>query len=268
MADGRELSVANVHLEAGGNDKNEKQRIAQLASVLKRMDGSIVVCGDFNSCISQGSSLHVQLVDKALVRAPTSGITLAHPGYSDTLDHIWVTQNLVARLVLGSSKEALAAVEIAGIPNATHPSDHLPVAATFSFKPPASMKQQNQSLPVMPSAISAEISQEWLQICRHVDVNGGKRALREQKRLEAAFLEILSEEEASQLLNWRDTAARAARNVVVAAAEGAIQNLMIMQAAPVTMSKTFDPGGGNCSMTNFLRPTAERAEHALSLGGA
>lgn len=244
--DGRQLSVANVHLEAGGHENNEKQRNAQLASVLKRVHGPTVVCGDFNSCLAHESPLRVQLAKAGLVRAPTKGITLAQTcGYADVLDHIWASECLRAVLVLGSSSEALAALKSTGMPDETHPSDHLPVAATFCFMQNSHCGHlpQNVAAVEAPSVPGEEMRQEWVRICRCAEFDGGKRAAREQRQLEAAFLELLSHDEAANLKQWRDAATKAAKDIVATVVAKVIKEGAGDLPSAAESFKAFDPGG-------------------------
>jgi hypothetical protein len=237
---GSELSVANVHLEAGGSGDNQKQRASQLASVLKRITGDSIICGDFNSCLTCGSTLSTQLVDAGLARAPTKGITLAQTsGYSDCLDHLWSSHALVASRVLTSAPAALALIEATGMPDAKHPSDHLPVAATFTVKSKSQKQPQWLDIPVVnaPAAPDQTMQQEWLQICWCAGVGGGRNAEREQKRLEAAFLQMLSDSEASNLRCWRDAARSGAKSLVSTAVCKAIT--VLNGPSP---SKAWDPG--------------------------
>lgn len=267
LADGREVTVANVHLEAGAREPNEKQRIAQLSSLLKRVRGNAIVCGDFNSGLEYGSMLSSQLIAAGLVRAPTIGITLAQKnGYSDILDHIWASDAFKAHLVLGSSPEELSAIEATGMPDSTHPSDHLPVAATF-FLARDSMADRralgrNCVLPALdiPSTPGQDMCQEWLQICWCAPVNATKREAREQKRLEAAFLDMLGGDDAANLRNWRNAAAEAAKDVIANAVNTALSSLSVVQLAPSTMPDLFDPGGSSGSVNaskefQFVRPS-------------
>jgi hypothetical protein len=242
LPDGRELCVANVHLEAKNNEYSRRQRAAQLASVLKRVSGSRIICGDFNDPLVYDSALSVQLTKAGLARAPTKGITLAHPGYADTLDHIWASEDFVPRLVLGSSPQTLAALEATGIPNETYPSDHLPVAATFGFGKSAKSRQNTKQMLMLeiPASPCVDIREEWVQICRHAKFNGSKRELREQKQTEAAFLELLCEDDAAKLREWRESASRAAKFIVAAAvASGRVTERAKVGAA---VEKPFDPG--------------------------
>lgn len=242
LADGRELCVANVHLEAGGGDRNENQRKAQLTSVLKRVSGNTIVCGDFNSDLTHGSQLRSKLVDSGLVRAPTRGVTLAQAsGYSDILDHIWASENLKACCVLGSSAQELDIIQATGIPNESHPSDHLPIAAMFCLKQSLTCEWDTYCLPVVqvPVEPDEDVRNEWLQICACAEVGACKQAVREQKRFETAFLEVISHEEATNLCIWRTSANKAAKHVLSEAVKHAI---MSIEAAPSVVMKDFDPG--------------------------
>jgi len=217
-----EFCVGNVHLEAKGGDRNEKQRNSQLASVLKRVSGNTVVCGDFNSNLNPGSQLHTQLASANLVRAPTKGITLSQTsGYADILDHIWASEHMTVCRVLGSSSKELAVIKAMGMPSEAYPSDHLPVAAMFDITRSLSCP----SIVEIPLAPSEEVREEWLQICSCAEIGCGKQAAREQKRLEAAFLQTLTEQEATNLCNWRAAADKAAKHILSVAVERAIVSL-------------------------------------------
>lgn len=242
LADGCELCVANVHLEAGGDDRNENQRRAQLTSVLKRLRGNGIVCGDFNSDLEHGSQLHSNLVDTGLVRAPTRGITLAQAsGGSNTLDHIWATENLKACCVLGSSAQELEIIQSTGIPNESHPSDHLPIAAMFRLNKSLACVLDSHNLLIVqvPVEPNEEIRNEWLQICACAEVGCCKQAVRKQRQLESAFFEVVSHEEATNLRNWHTSAKKCAKHILSEAVNCAIQSI---EAVPKVVMKDFDPG--------------------------
>merc|ERR1711966_569921 len=237
LPDGRELSIANVHLEAGGGVKNEKQRAAQLHSVLKRLSGSVVVCGDFNSHVSDGSQLRTQLVEADLARAPTKGITLSQKsGYADTLDHIFESRDMKVRLVLGSSPEVLEKIATEGMSDSVHPSDHLPVAATFSVGR-AAQRSNSTSAPVVeePACPAEEMRCEWVQICWHAPISRDKRMVRDHRQIEAAFLELVTDVEAANLQQWRETATKAAKSIVAGVVWAAVVAARAAQAdSPTT----------------------------------
>jgi len=220
LPDTSEICIANVHLEAGAAAENEKQRQAQLASVLKRAHGNIVVCGDFNSCLTAGSQLHAQLAAAELLRTPTGGITLAQRnGYVDCLDHMWTSRNLVPTKVLGSSLDFLASACDRGLPDTMNPSDHLPVGASFRLNCASPGEQECHNVLVVepPGSVDESIRQEWLEILQLAQIGCGKRAAREQKRLEKAFLDAMSDEDAKHLRDWQRNAAIAAKAVVARA---------------------------------------------------
>jgi len=262
LADGRELCVANVHLEAGGGERNENQRKAQLTSVLKRVSGNTIVCGDFNSDLTHGSQLHSKLVDSGLVRAPTRGFTLAQAsGYADILDHIWASENLKACCVLGSSAQELDIIQATGIPNESHPSDHLPIAAMFGLKKSLTCEWHPHSLPIVqvPVEPNEEVRNEWLQICACAEVGGCKQAVREQKQLEAAFFEVVSYEEATHLCNWRTSANKAAKHVLSEAVKRAIDSI---EPIPMAVLTDFDP------VAMHEEKDSEHIHRELSFAGA
>jgi len=219
--------------------------------VLKRVTGDTVICGDFNSSLEQESLLRAQLANAGLVRAPTKGITLAQTsGYSDVLDHIWASENLTTRLVLGSSPEALSAITASGIPDATHPSDHLPIAATFCVQHHPAQGQVILNVPnvQIPASPGEDMRQEWLQICWHAEVGCCRRAAREQKQLEAAFFELLCDEEVANLREWRDAARKAAKSILGMVVAAAVAGERAAEVLPSAEGKPFDPGGANLSM--------------------
>jgi len=225
LNDGREIAVANLHLEAGGDSRNEKQRVSQLSSVLKRVGRTSIVCGDFNSRLEPDSNLHSQLESHDLIRCPTKGITYSCHGYSDVLDHIFASSTLAAVHVLGSSQADLRDVEMTGIPNQIHPSDHLPVAATLCLKRVGIGREPSIPDVQCPSKPSKEVRDEWLKICFLANPRAGKQANKEQRDLEAAFLEIVTDEEARELCKWRDAARQAAKQILPFVVNSAVTRL-------------------------------------------
>jgi endonuclease/exonuclease/phosphatase family metal-dependent hydrolase len=243
---GREVCIGNVHLEAGSGNQNESQRRTQLTSAVKRICGSpiSIICGDFNSSIGTGSPIKEHLVEAGFVRAPTRGITWAMGGYGDMFDHIWVSESLAPVRILNSSSSSLSRIRVSGLPNTTHPSDHLPVAATFRFA--LQSRQHNHATPSLevPQSLAADITEEWLEILRIGSFCSGKNSIREQKKLKASFLSTISEEDAVKLRDWQKVATVAAQALV----RGAVQQALIgNRKTEAIFAKSRDPGKQNLS---------------------
>lgn len=273
LPDQSQVCVANVHLEAGASAENEKQRQSQLASVLKRVRGNIVICGDFNFCLSSGSPLHTQLIAAELSRTPTGGITLAQRnGYVDCLDHIWTSRNLIPTKILGSSLHVLASVSMRGLPDTDNPSDHLPVGATFRLDDVSSDQQACHDVLIVetPSFVDDNVRQEWLAILRLARTGSGKRAAREQKKLEKSFLGTISGEDAKNLQDWQRNATVAAKAVVATAITNVATACRSGRCLPNLLgSRPHDPGILTCEKTTNKQRgdmlhdgiLAEQAEH-------
>jgi endonuclease/exonuclease/phosphatase family metal-dependent hydrolase len=284
MQDGQEFCIANVHLEAGCSAADEHQRRAQLASVLKRVRGQTVICGDFNSSLVCGSALSAQLVEGNFRRAPTEGITWArkYAGHccAGELDHIWATPALVPSKILCSSSEVCAVVRSTGLPDLKNPSDHLPIAVAFRLEPLALCEQKCHTLSLVepPSSPCNEIQQEWLEILRLATVGASKKVARDQKRLEKAFLKTLSNEEASNLRNWQLAATASAKLIVSAAtarAASAVQTGIAtsvpglnIASSGLSEKKTHDPGGEPCTNSTLQDKLLHISSSMLHLGGA
>jgi endonuclease/exonuclease/phosphatase family metal-dependent hydrolase len=239
---GDEVCVVNVHLEAG----SESQRKCQLASALKRMQGSAknIICGDFNCRLSTGSPLGNQLAEAGLVRAPTKGITWCwtERGRADIFDHIWASESLVPFRILSSSDAFLDRIRASGMANSTYPSDHLPVAASFWFA--LQLPQEKDSIPSLevPTLLDVNTTEEWVQISRIGSLCSGKKANREQRKLEAAFLSTMSEEDAEKLRGWRKAAAAVAQALVCGAVQNVLTGNRKAEAIPCVLAKPCDPG--------------------------
>jgi len=177
---GREVCIGNVHLDAF----HDSQRRSQLASALKRMHGSnmSIICGDFNSSMEAGSQIESQLAEAGFIRAPTKGITWTPGGRGEALDHIWASESLAPVRILSSPKPTLESIRDVGLPNTTHPSDHLPVAASFRFR--LQLRQASDSFlnPAFPTSIEMSIREEWLEILRIGSLCKEKADFREQKK--------------------------------------------------------------------------------------
>lgn len=243
LPDGREVAVGNVHLQARSGSENEAQRQAQLDSALRRLcdrgPWSTIVCGDFNSTVSSGSALHELLARGGLSQVPLEGPTLAQrTGYADKLDHIWASKALELAAIMGSSEEVLSSLCLSGLPDEQHPSDHLPVAACFHIGPPPETTLCFETLP--PSLATLRVPrecllQEWLEIRRLGQACSGKRERKEHRKLEGAFFETLSSDEAMNLREWNEVAAATAKVVFRLAVGRAL--------VAVKEAEEFDPGG-------------------------
>jgi hypothetical protein len=267
LPDGRELGIANVHLQAGPNHQDESQRMSQLQSVLSRLNRCRpwcqVVCGDFNSELCEGSALPQVVSDTSLRRVALCGPTYIAKDYAGVLDHIFVGPGLKQRAVLGSDATALSAIIACGLPNAEYPSDHLPVAALFQVErfcnpPPAPRSTALETpVPEAPTSVDAGIRLEWVEISRlsslsplSVSKKEFARMLREQRELENAFLAAIGSDAARKLTSWRWQAAEAARSLVQQAVRGALIAArssndveVVGMATSCTSAQVFDPGG-------------------------
>lgn len=251
LRDGRELGIANVHLEAGAGKNNETQRASQLKSALRRLRSHSawceVVCGDFNSDLQTDSPLRAQLVGAGLAAASSgrTGPTYAVPGYYDTLDHVWAGQALRPLAVLGSSQQALRAVVAMGLPDREHPSDHLPVAASFRMMPAGGGGPPPAAL-IAPADVSEFLREEWLLLLSARRVGAPKCEARKQRQVEAAFLQAVGPDAGERLSAWREAAERAAKEVLRAAALRALSRTAAAATttdATKVMPKEFNPGG-------------------------
>ncbi|CAK9112682.1 unnamed protein product [Durusdinium trenchii] len=130
MASGHEVCVVNVHLDS----KKEDQRASQLSKSLQKMSQKRstfqVVCGDFNTDLSQDIPLTEMLAEYGLSRAPMRGLTHTLGG---ALDHLCSTRGLAPRRVLCAASRSIIGVRATG---KGCPSDHLPVACEFEILEP------------------------------------------------------------------------------------------------------------------------------------
>lgn len=147
------FAVANCHLE--GNPDKGNERIAQLRSVQRCIDSKAkttlphatraVICGDFNSEL-EGTPLGAVALARCGVAdghvseggawcnaiGTPAPPTWYAPGSSLTLDHVLFCDNGLASEPLHADCD-VAALTASGLPDAQHPSDHLPVMASLRF---------------------------------------------------------------------------------------------------------------------------------------
>mmetsp|Transcript_19282 Transcript_19282/g.54469 ORF Transcript_19282/g.54469 Transcript_19282/m.54469 type:complete len:354 (-) Transcript_19282:223-1284(-) len=142
------LAVCNVHLE--GHPQRHQERNAQLRDALSHVykhlpghggSGHIIIAGDCNSDIrgladALSAESRFGLVDAfPAAGGPLLGaITLAEPNATYAVDHILVGSSLEVvcrRRVL--DEDELADAE-SGLPSASHPSDHLPLALVVRIR--------------------------------------------------------------------------------------------------------------------------------------
>lgn len=222
---GRVIGVVNVHLEAGDTKTNEEQRLSMLRSALrhvhKHSPSLVIVAGDFNCSLLHGSELINILVAEGLCRVPIKGLTFAVPGYVDTLDHIWASAQLCPCAAIGSTPGALQKIAAEGMPNQNQPSDHLPVAARFEFLDSGNACLEQISFDAPPVDCDSAVRHEWLQILDFArqairEGQNKKKAMREQRELEKAFLEVISEEAVAFLRQWHAGAVATAKSAVAA----------------------------------------------------
>jgi len=123
-----EVAVANVHL-IGDPAKGEEHTKA-LSSVVNNFGRREhrLICGDFNGECQPGSSVAEWAAAEGFWDAPT-GTSWAEPGKALRLDHVLHSPGLKVQAVSGSISDAEVA---SGLPCATCPSDHSPVAVLFS----------------------------------------------------------------------------------------------------------------------------------------
>ncbi|CAK9112680.1 unnamed protein product [Durusdinium trenchii] len=153
MASGHEVCVVNVHLDS----KKEDQRASQLSKSLQKMSQKRstfqVVCGDFNTDLSQDIPLTEMLAEYGLSRAPMRGLTHTLGG---ALDHLCSTRGLAPRRVLCAASRSIIGVRATG---KGCPSDHLPVACEFEILEPL------WQCPRMTSAaVPADVAAEWAEL--------------------------------------------------------------------------------------------------------
>lgn len=266
LRDGRVVGVANVHLESGQGPQQraESQRQAQMSTALSRMRACkpfcSIVCGDFNSSLASGSPLRELLVQSGLIRARLEGPTFMVRGCMHVIDHNWSDMALRPHGVLKCSN-APSKLEL---PDAEHPSDHLPVLATAQVE---SFNQQlMKALEVQPQAreaslLNGAVCHEWIQVLRSRDPlaghpgSRGKFAAREQRLLEAAFLESLRAEDAGFLHAWHSWAAEVAAIVVTKAVTRAAVAIHV-DAQQTALRQKSSEESSRCD----ARPTVERAK--------
>uniref|UniRef100_A0A7S4LMD2 Endonuclease/exonuclease/phosphatase domain-containing protein n=1 Tax=Eutreptiella gymnastica TaxID=73025 RepID=A0A7S4LMD2_9EUGL len=133
--DPQTYAVMTCHLE-GNQEYTEKQRM-QFLSLVKKVPpsfrGHVIVCGDFNNECLPGSSLMECIETQKFVKlqeVPT-GPSWAEPGSALRLDHVLHSDRLEPCAVYDKMHDEVLQT---GLPNATCPSDHLPVGAVFSIK--------------------------------------------------------------------------------------------------------------------------------------
>lgn len=250
LKSGAEVIVINVHLEAG--DK-ESQRVCQMRSALSRAAGHraacTVVCGDFNSTLSSDSQLREMLKETGLVQAqiPPTAVTYSVQGWSAVLDHVW------ANTTVGRGKVLCSGGTTRGLelPDEHHPSDHLPVAATFEAPAADTVLLAALAKPMTIEAAmhpTDDIMQEWFQVLREAKPNLGKKAMKEQKRLQQAFLDVLPPEESAYLVQskaWASQVAEAFVGMAVAraTANARAQMTKAEETGGLAGEELWDPGG-------------------------
>lgn len=275
LPSGHVVGIVNVHLEAGIAETNESQRLSMLTSALRRLreysSSHVIITGDFNCSLQHDSQLRDLLMAEGLNRVPCKGFTFAVQGYADTLDHIWVSESFQAKMVLGSTPEALKSIASEGLPNSEYPSDHLPVAAKFHVQ--ESITQRANASSAESSSIGAScdrsmlvaICGEWLQIIEYARraMNEGqskKKAMRDQRDLERAFFDLIGEEAATYVRQWHAGASKAAQSAVAAAvsvAQARMSDEQTCDAQPETCSRRVakpSEGGAKTLSTRIWDP--------------
>lgn len=235
LPDGREVGIANVHLQSLAKAGAQQDQRSQLTSAVSRLQlrnsRFVVVCGDFNSDLKIGSALHKLLIDAHLTKVPDYGPTCI----GQALDHLWTCNSMRLKTVLGGTR--LSNFDFLNLPNDDFPSDHLPVAAGFYVEARTSCIP----LQVEPPIVSLDILQEWLELSKLAKRVSSKQEARELKKIEAAFLDTLCDEQSISLRKWRTAAEESAQFLLKQATEVALAAVMDAEANRVC--QTFDPGG-------------------------
>eukprot|EP00048_Salpingoeca_helianthica_P020919 m.9298 g.9298 ORF g.9298 m.9298 type:complete len:602 (+) comp5389_c1_seq1:121-1926(+) len=155
----REVTVASVHVIRDLH--NRERQLAYMQAVLDTLkaeagDGPVLLCGDFNSTVHEGV---VSLVATGrAVSRPVAGVRFPYRSFGHTLDlapaytaplecttartkpDLFVAQ--IDYIFASNSLQAVNTLRVPGIeecmaetglPNARHPSDHLPIGAAYSF---------------------------------------------------------------------------------------------------------------------------------------
>lgn len=151
LATGRFVIVANTHLFWEPTEEAEAARVSQLATLLdavKRLFSaleseenlvSVVVCGDFNSkphgCVyNLCDHSPLQLISAyAVLKHPPTSFNVT-PGFKGCLDYIWYKSNLLLHRLLSPIPDVdPTSGSQLYLPNPDFPSDHICIAAQFSF---------------------------------------------------------------------------------------------------------------------------------------
>lgn len=129
----------NTHLYwAPGFDALRRNQMALIVQVCKERFGNelpIIICGDLNSDPESECCRYLKSVgfESVCGRLP---FTVCSVGvFTDTLDHIWVKHDgklYYSERVLVDLDHVVSQEE-GGIPNISHPSDHLPIGAEIGF---------------------------------------------------------------------------------------------------------------------------------------
>jgi len=128
-----EVAVANLHLV--GDPSKSADHLKALNSLKKNLGKQRlrVVCGDFNGDCKPGTEVADWFEQEGYQEVPT-GTSWAEPGNAQRLDHIFVSSSMKVVAASGDlSPEEVAA----GLPCASCPSDHAPVAVLLSGEMPA-----------------------------------------------------------------------------------------------------------------------------------
>lgn len=123
-----EVAVANIHLV--GDPSKSDEHLKALNSLKKNLGKQSlrIVCGDFNGECKPGSEVAEWFDQEGFAEVPT-GTSWAEPGKAQRLDHIFATKALRLIAASGDLSDSEAA---SGLPCASCPSDHAPVAAFLS----------------------------------------------------------------------------------------------------------------------------------------
>jgi hypothetical protein len=138
---GGALALGNAHLVGDPSKKDSQlKQLNGMAKTMAKEPGFMrVICGDFNGECEPDSAVGEWMVQQKLCEAATHA-SWAGPGKAERLDHIFFDSCAVAETPARVVSAAMDAGTVeSGLPNATSPSDHIPVQIAIKLlMPPAS----------------------------------------------------------------------------------------------------------------------------------
>lgn len=130
-----QLAVGNTHLV--GDPAKFDLHLNQLNGLMKSISSKPtyrpIICGDFNHDCPKGSPVGNWIAEHGFVDDDFNGPTWAEPGTAARLDHILYRPSEFGAVADLDVAPRLSAADMAsGLPNEDHPSDHIPVAVSFT----------------------------------------------------------------------------------------------------------------------------------------